>query len=170
VFSDVTAYGNDVGPFLIGGNRQPLGCCTAGPGFDLASGWGSVDLAALDAFAIRTLPATPNVSLSVPRGQHPVRAHRLVAAMSCSAKCLAGAFVIIKISGSRSFEVTSKPYSLTAHHRRRIIMRFAPRQERRMRDALRTGRRIFAEAFGVLTDAQGDALKVTAGRQITISS
>jgi len=169
VFSDVTAFGNDVGPYLYGGNGQPLGCCTAGPGFDLASGWGSVDLAGLDAFAIRTLPAVPNVSLSVPR-QHPVRAHRFVAGMSCSTKCLAGAFVIVKISGSGSFEVTSKTYSLPARSRRRVVMRFSPKQERRLRRALRAHKGIFAEAFGVLTDAQGDLLKVTAGRPATISS
>jgi hypothetical protein len=169
VFSDVTAFGNDVGPYVNGGNGQPLGCCTAGPGFDLASGWGSVDLAALDAFAIRTLPAVPNVSLSLPRSQHPVRAHRFVAGMSCSSRCLVGAFVIVKISGAGSFEVTSKTYSLPAHSRRRVVMRFSPKRERRLRAALGAHKDIFAEAFGVLTDAQGDALKVTAGRQATIS-
>jgi kumamolisin len=170
VFSDVTAFGNDVGPYLNGGNGQPLGCCTASPGFDFASGWGSVDLAALDAFAIRTLPAVPNVSLSVPRGQHPVRARRVIARMSCSSKCLVGAFVIVKISGSGSFQVTSKTHSLAAHRRTRIVMRFSAKQERRLRNALRAHRAIFGEAFGVLTDAQGDAIKVTAGRQVRLDS
>ena len=45
VFRDVTRVGNDLGE-LIGpeylGNNQPVGCCTAGRYFDLASGWGSV--------------------------------------------------------------------------------------------------------------------------------
>jgi hypothetical protein len=90
--------------------------------------------------------------------------------MSCSTKCLAGAFVIVKISGSSSFEVTSKTYSLSAHSARNVVMRFSPKRERRLRAALRAHKNIFAEAFGVLTDAQGDALKVTAGRQATISS
>ncbi len=51
VFSDVTAIGNDIGPYIPGGNGQPLGCCTATPGFDEASGWGSVNLANLDGIA-----------------------------------------------------------------------------------------------------------------------
>lgn len=170
VFSDVTEFGNDVGPYINGGNGQPLGCCTAGPGYDLASGWGSVDLAALDAFAIRTLPSVPNVSLSIPRGQHPVASHRILGDMVCSARCLAGAFAVIHISGSKPFQVNSATATLPARRRQRVTMRFSARQEQRLRTALKQKRSIFAEAFGVLTDAQGDALKVTAGRRVTITS
>ena len=170
VFSDITAYGNDVGPYINGGNGQPLGCCTAGPGYDLASGWGSVNLSALDALAIRTLPKVPNVSLSVPRGQHPVASRRVVVRMACSAKCLAGAFVVVHISGAKSFQVTSQTYTLPGRRPRRVVMRFSARQEQRLRAALRQRRSVFAEAFGVLSDAQGDPLKVTAGRQVRIAS
>lgn len=45
VFRDVTKVGNDLG-VLIGpadlGDNQPVGCCSAGRYYDLASGWGSV--------------------------------------------------------------------------------------------------------------------------------
>lgn len=47
IFHDVTVIGNDLGPYLPHGNGRPLGCCAAGPGFDAASGWGSVNLYAL---------------------------------------------------------------------------------------------------------------------------
>jgi kumamolisin len=51
VFFDVTVGNNDVGPF-IPGNGQPLGCCAAGPGYDLASGWGSVNFATFAGMAL----------------------------------------------------------------------------------------------------------------------
>jgi len=38
VFYDVTNGSNDVGPF-VQSSQQPLGCCSAVPGFDDASGW-----------------------------------------------------------------------------------------------------------------------------------
>lgn len=45
IFRDVTKVGNDLG-VLIGpaelGDNKPVGCCTAGRYYDLASGWGSV--------------------------------------------------------------------------------------------------------------------------------
>ena len=44
VFNDVTVINNDLGPWLNGGSRRPLGCCAAAAGFDWASGWGSVRL------------------------------------------------------------------------------------------------------------------------------
>jgi hypothetical protein len=46
VFSDVVVGNNDVGEF-IPGNGQPLGCCSAGPGYDQATGWGSVSFPSL---------------------------------------------------------------------------------------------------------------------------
>lgn len=46
VFYDVTTGTNDVGPFLAteAGGGEPLGCCDAHVGYDLASGWGSLDI------------------------------------------------------------------------------------------------------------------------------
>ncbi len=44
VFTDVRKTGNDVGtayPQNVN-HSQPLGCCTAGVGYDMASGWGSL--------------------------------------------------------------------------------------------------------------------------------
>ena len=50
VFRDVTKGNNDLGvltPADAGGAR-PLGCCPATPGYDLATGWGSLKI---DGFA-----------------------------------------------------------------------------------------------------------------------
>jgi subtilase family serine protease len=56
IFRDVVAYGNDVGQFIPGGTGSQLGCCTAAPGFDMASGWGSVDFWQLSNYALTVAP------------------------------------------------------------------------------------------------------------------
>jgi subtilase family serine protease len=61
---DVTRGNNDLGvlePEDAGGGH-PLGCCSAGKGYDVASGFGSLDLAtlaanAVDRYALRPVPA-----------------------------------------------------------------------------------------------------------------
>lgn len=48
VFTDVVEGNNDIGralPFEAGGS-QPIGCCQAKPGYDWASGWGSLKMVA----------------------------------------------------------------------------------------------------------------------------
>ena len=169
LFSDVTAYGNDVGPYIRGGNYQPLGCCTATVGFDSASGWGSVNLAELDSIALATLPRVPSLSLSIPTGQRPVKAHRIVVALRCSASCRALSFALVAIPGSKVFEVSSTPVGLRGHTSHDVALSFSPSQEQRLRRALAHGKRIFAEAYGVLVDAQGGVLTVTPARRVRIA-
>jgi len=56
VFRDVVAGDNDVGPAIpkaVGGGTR-LGCCYTKPGFDLASGWGSIKTMGLVKAALRT--------------------------------------------------------------------------------------------------------------------
>lgn len=50
VFRDVTRGNNDLGPLISpeAGGGEPLGCCAATPGYDLATGWGSLKV---DGFA-----------------------------------------------------------------------------------------------------------------------
>ena len=58
VFRDVTRGNNDLGiltPAEAGGGR-PLGCCSATPGYDLATGWGSLEV---DGFAKAATRAAP---------------------------------------------------------------------------------------------------------------
>ena len=65
--------------------HKPLGCCTAGRGYDRASGWGSVNLSGFATAAIALTP--PNVSLSLPRPQHVIKSKAVLATVSCSAAC-----------------------------------------------------------------------------------
>jgi kumamolisin len=168
IFHDVTAYGNDVGSY-IPGNGQPLGCCSAAPGFDAASGWGSVNIANFDAAALQLLPKIPNVSLSIPRNQRPVHDRKIVVAMSCSDSCTAAALVVVAINGANSFTVQSRSYALKPHQRKAIPIAFNRVQAARLRTALAQHRRIFAEAFGALLDGGGNVVKVTAARRVTIA-
>lgn len=170
VFSDVTAYGNDVGPFIPGGNHGPLGCCTATVGFDPASGWGSVDLAQLDADAMTILPRVPSLWLSVPPGEHPINARRIVVTLRCSTSCRALSFALVAIPGAKVFEVRSSPVAIPGHVPRRVALSLSRSQDHRLRRALQHGKRIFAEAFGVLVDAQGSVLAVTPARRVPIAS
>ena len=168
VFSDVLSYGNDVGPYFPGGPGKPLGCCTAKAGFDLASGWGSVDLATLDSDARAILPRVPNLRLSIPRGQNPVKAHRIRTVLRCSASCTVLSFALVAIKGSREFEVSSAPRHLRAKTTQTLALRFSKKEERELRTALADGKRIFAEAYGVLSDTQGDVLALTPARTVKI--
>src|SRR5262249_19030207 len=112
VFSDVLAIGNDVGPF-IPGNGKPLGCCTAGKGYDMASGWGSVNLANFASTALRVEPKIVNVGLSLPGGQRPISAHHIRATVSCSGNCVMGALAFVQIGNAKPFEVFSDLFHLS---------------------------------------------------------
>lgn len=46
IVHDVTTGSNDIGPGSPGGNGELLGCCPAHRGYDQASGWGSLKIAA----------------------------------------------------------------------------------------------------------------------------
>src|ERR1700761_1562236 len=66
--SDVIAGDNDLGQSITG---KPFGCCTAGPGFDYASGLGSVNVGGLAAIAPTVVPKLVDVGVTVPRQGHP---------------------------------------------------------------------------------------------------
>ena len=168
IFNDVLQFGNDVGPFITG-NGEPLGCCTAGPGYDDASGWGSVDMANFDRAAVQILPKIPNVSLSVPRGQRPVHSHKIVVGMACSTPCRAAAFAVVSISGGSSFTAQSKTFTLGRNRRKSIPISFNGKQLGKLRTALAKHRSIFAEAFGAILDGGGNVVKLTAGRKVAIN-
>jgi subtilase family serine protease len=168
IFYDVTSYGNDVGPY-IQGNGQLLGCCSAARGFDPASGWGSLDIADFDRAAVQILPKIPNVSLSIPPNQRPIRRGRIVVMMSCSDRCTAAALAFVSITGGKSFTAQSKPFSLKRNQRTAIPIVFNRVQASRLRTALARHRSIFAEAFGVLLDGGGNVVKTTAARRITLA-
>jgi subtilisin family serine protease len=169
VFSDVTSIGNDVGPYIPGGNGQPLGCCSAGTGFDEASGWGSVNLASLDGLAQQALPPYGDVSVAIPRPQSPIQIRALKVRLHCSDACAVYSFAVITL-GNGSFTIHSKRYRLRARASRTVPLPISGRQAGRMRTALAKHRRVEAEVFAVALDARGQVAKVTAGRTIVIRS
>ena len=55
----MTVGNNDTGPYIpatAGGSGQSLGCCSAGKGYDVASGWGSLKLVGLAKVAAKYNP------------------------------------------------------------------------------------------------------------------
>lgn len=147
VFRDVVEFGNDVGPY-IPGNGQPLGCCNAGVGYDRASGWGSVDLAAFAAVALATRP--PTVSVSIPNGQRPLRRRAVFARVSCGDACRMGAYAEVQIGRTRPFKIESRAYILARAGARTIPVPFATGQLRAVRSALGRHVRVVATVFGVV--------------------
>jgi subtilase family serine protease len=164
-FSDVIAGGNDVGPFIGGG--QPLGCCQAGPGFDLASGWGSIDIANFTAPALRMQP--PQLGLSLPRRQRPVKHRRILATVSCAGGCRIGAYADVRIGRKQPFEVDSSVHRLAAAGSKTIPIRFSKRELGRLRSALAGHRRIVATIFGVAVAGRRTIQARTGGEKLTIT-
>lgn len=168
VFSDVTAFGNDVGPFIPGSGGKPLRCCSASAGFDAASGFGSVNLTGLDAVAEQALPRTGDISVSIPRGQHPLRQRALRARVHCSLRCSAYAFAIVTY-GSGEVSARSATHRFLRRGTRILSIRFSARQRGRLRAALARGQRVEAEVFAVELGPRGETAKVTAGRVTRIT-
>lgn len=171
VFNDVTRIGNDIGPFIPEGGGRPLGCCTAGPGYDEASGWGSVDLTNLAALMLRLQPpAVGNVSASVPGNQHPVAAGRLKVRITCSEACYAVADVGVYPHGGRMFEAYSHGTHLSHRGSRVVAVRFSSSQLRTLRSALAHHEPITGLAYGVITTSAFLFEKYSAPAQFKITS
>jgi subtilase family serine protease len=151
--SDVIANNNDLGESITG---KPFGCCTAGPGFDYASGLGSVNVGGLAAVAQTLVSPLVRVSVSVPRQGHPVVSRHLLARLSCSGRCLVGAFTRIQLGRSRSrITEKSKAYLMRSAGRKTVTIAFSPSTLSRLRDALGRGERVTATVYGAVLDPTG---------------
>jgi subtilase family serine protease len=178
VFFDVTSIGNDVGPEIPGSGR-PLGCCSAGVGYDEASGLGSVNLAGFAGYALGIEPVAVGVGVSVPRHQRPVHSRRLLATVSCSGPCLTAGFAQVTIGRSKPFSVHSAVIRLAAAGRKTVALRFSSRQLRLLRSGLHRhepikatirGALIDPVAYGVLPSAGGSIEQRSAGKSLRIAS
>jgi hypothetical protein len=146
VFSDVLNYSNDVGPYLPNRGR-PLGCCTAGAGFDRASGWGSVNLAGFVAAAL--VLELPKVHLSVPGKQHPLKRHQLLATVSCTGACRVASFALIRVGHARPFEADSPVQALPAAGSKTFPIRLSHKALGRIRAGLRSRHKVVATLYAV---------------------
>lgn len=167
VFLDVRGSDNDLGPYLPGGNHRTLGCCSATPGYDLATGLGSIDLAKLALVATADQPAIAKVAVSLP-GQRPVARHHLVARLTCSRRCIARAAARISISGRGRITVASSRRLLAKRGARTVQLGFSRRQLRSLRSALHHHRRVSARVFGELLDSGGNVEATSAVRTVRI--
>jgi kumamolisin len=168
VLSDVTMIGNDVGPFITS-TGAPLGCCAAGPGYDDASGWGSVNLGGFATVALASQPAIVNVGLSLPVHQRPIAAGQIKAAVSCSGKCVLGALAYVKIGRQAPFKVESRLYTLGHAGRKMTLVKFSRGQLTRLRSARAHRTRITATVFGAIVDSAFNIEKKSAGRKLRIT-
>ncbi len=168
VFSDVISGDNDLGPYILSGNGQPLGCCSAKAGFDAASGLGSIDLAGLDLVAQGMLPRSGNLSVAVPPSQRPVRARSLRVKLHCSLPCRAYAFAVVTIGSGDAFSAKSTVHAFRRAGTQTVSIPFSSGQLASMRSGLAKRQRVEAEVFGVAVGPHGETAQVTAGRVTTI--
>ena len=174
VFNDVEEIGNDIGPYIPGGSGQPLGCCTAGPGYDTASGLGSVNLTALAAVVANVAPKVfpkgiGTIGLSVPRGQHPAQAKQLVTRVSCSRACYARAEVNIGITRGGQFDIISGLIHLKSGGARKVVLKFTPAQANMLESALAHHKQIDALVLGDLCNSAGKYLENSAPDEFVIT-
>jgi kumamolisin len=165
VFSDVIANDNDLSPYI--GNHQPLGCCTAGPGFDYASGLGSVNISALATLASVLQPRIASIGVSVPK-QRPLAARRLLAKLWCSRRCVVSAFARISVGHARPFKVRSDTFVFNGARTRTVRLRFSPGNVRRISGGLHARRTVTATVFGQILDSGGNVESISHGRQLQI--
>ena len=164
VFYDVTTGDNDLGSFI---GPSPLGCCSAGPGFDYASGLGSVDLAKFAFLATLLQPKIASVGVYLPR-QHPLAKHHILAKLSCTSSCVVGSHAVVAIGHARPFEVRAGTYLLRRRGYKTVELKFSSRDLRKLRGGLRAHKRIEATVFAVVTDSGGNVEGISRGHRLRI--
>ncbi|HET8977254.1 MAG TPA: S53 family serine peptidase [Solirubrobacteraceae bacterium] len=166
VVSDIVAGDNDLGQSVQG---RPFGCCSAQPGFDYASGLGSVNLSGLAAAASTLVPPIAGVRVTVPAQPHPVAAGHLLARVFCSDRCLLGAFVRIQVGRSRRrITEKSRAYLLRRAGARTVRIPFSRPALRRLRAAISRRERITATVYGAVLDPSGIVEARTRGVSLRI--
>lgn len=166
VFSDVTTSDNDLGASLS--SHKPLGCCSAGPGYDLATGLGGVDLGKLAFLTAADQAAIARVGVSVGR-QRPLAHRGVVARVSCSRRCLVSARVTIRLPRARPVRASSPRRLLLKKGSRTMTVRLSPRQVRAVRAALHRHHRIDAEVVAVLTDSGNNVEATSRPRRLRVT-
>ncbi len=168
VIDDITTNDNDLGPYIPDGNQKPLGCCTAGPGYDDASGLGTVDLDKLAFVATSLQPPVATVGISLPR-QHPVSSHHLLASLSCSRRCDVAASGTVTVAGGRPFAIASHTYVFSGRGRETVPLPLSSERLRQLRGALAAHRPIYASVTGFVLDPGGDVETQSRTRMLRIT-
>ncbi len=170
VFDDVTQGSNDVGPFLKSLDFTPLGCCTAGVGFDEASGLGSVNVAAFAGQALALLPKIVQITMKVPGGQRPLQAKRMVTRVTCSGSCLMGSFASVYAGRKSLFTAFSNLYTLTAVATKTVVIGFSSGQLKAIKNALAHHQNVVAFLRSAVVDPAGNIERQTVPISLQIRS
>jgi hypothetical protein len=166
VISDVTANNNDMGQSLTG---KPFGCCTASPGYDEASGLGSINLASLAVVAGTLVPRVVNVGLSVPAQRHPVADKHLLAKVTCSGHCLMGAYARITVGSSKKATTRYSGVALLKNGGHRTVkIGLDKKTVSRLRSALDHHQKVIATIFGAILDPSGNIVSRTQGKALRL--
>jgi hypothetical protein len=166
-FRDVTSGDNDIGPFIPEAGR-PLGCCTAGPGYDRASGWGSVNLAAFSGLALLLQP--PQIHLSVPGKQHPLKRHEVLVRVSCAGACRVAAYAMVKVDRASPFEADSAIRNLATAGAKTFAIRLSSKRMGAIRAGLRRHKKVVATVYAVVITGRRTVQFRSGGIQIRIKS
>ena len=169
VFKDVVTGNNDLFAVVTNGAKT-VGCCTAGPGFDAASGLGGVILSNLSLAAGEIVHKLVNVSMSLPTQRHPVRDGQLLARVSCSGRCLMGAYAKIHIGKSaKALTQYSNVYLLKKRSSKTIRIGLDKPTLRKLRSGLGRNQRVTATVYGAVVDPSGNIERRSAGRTLRIT-
>jgi subtilase family serine protease len=177
VFDDVTVGDNDV--FLPGGLRGgALSCCAAGVGFDDASGWGSVNVAAFEQQAVAAQPPIMHITMSVKGAQSAIRARAIKATVSCSSACLLGAYAMVRIGHGSAVEQDSRVLSQKAAGSTTVTIPLSNKELRKLKAGRKAHHPLSATVYGVLFNttvydvirAAGESIQSqTAGKKVKLS-
>jgi subtilase family serine protease len=168
VISDVVSNDNDLGPYLSIGNHRSLGCCTAGPGYDLASGLGTVNVGKFALLAASLQPAVAKVSLRLP-AQRPLARRHLLAKLGCSRRCIVRVGALVAIPGAGSFGLFSGTHLLLRKGGKTLQLRFSRSDLRRLHAGLRAHKKIYASVIGEVLDAGGNVERLSRIHRLRIA-
>jgi hypothetical protein len=107
----------------------------------------------------------------LPRQRRPVRAQHLLARVSCSGRCLMGAYASLQLgrhSRKRIIEY-SNIYLLKRRSHKTIRIGLDTPTLRKLRSALRHHDRITATIYGAIVDPSGNIERRTRGRSLHIT-
>jgi kumamolisin len=170
VFKDVISGDNDLFALITNGIKK-VGCCTAGPGFDAATGLGGVILSNLSFAANGIVNKLVNVALSLPRQRHPVSDEHLLARVSCSGRCLMGAYARIRIDKApKVLTQYSDVFLLKRASSKTIRIGLDKPTLRKLRSALARKQRITVTVYGAVVDPSGNIERRSPGRTLHITS
>lgn len=167
VFSDVTVGSNDVGPFITG--NQALGCCTAGPGFDAASGWGGVNLVNLSTAALSAQPAIVNVTQSLPANSRALARRTIDDRVACSGACQLVALARIGIRGAKTFTLYSGVYHLKGAGSTLVKIPISRAEQITLAGALARHRAITATVIATIVDPAGNVERQSPPKSLTLT-